>query len=125
MERVYAMMDRFTHVLETFGLVLFCAKFGGALAGSIVSIAFLIPRNRREAVLRLCVGFICGLVFGGTVGVMLADRLGIVGQIEPDEIALVGASLASLSAWWGMGALQRILGSGTLPDPVNHKGERS
>jgi hypothetical protein len=111
MERVYAVAERLGHLFETFGLFLFCAKFGGAIAGSAISIAFLLPKNRREAALRLCVGFLCGLVFGGTVGVKLADWLGLIGQIEPDEIALVGATLASLCAWWGMGALERVIGS--------------
>ncbi len=111
-----ALMQRLRDVIaeqggavETLGLFLLIAKFGGAVAGSLISIAFIIPRNRREAFVRFCVGFIAGLVFGGTAGVKIADYLGILGRVSPNEIALVGATTASLAAWWSIGGLQRLL----------------
>ncbi len=99
--------------IETLTLILLIAKFGGAMAGSLISIAFILPRSRREAFIRFCVGFIVGLVFGGTAGVKIADYLGILGRISPNEIALVGATTASLAAWWSIGGFQRLLESWT------------
>ena len=43
----------------------------------------------------------------------IADYLGILGRISPNEIALVGATTASLAAWWSIGGLQRLLESWT------------
>lgn len=85
------------------------AKIIGAFAGSLVSLAYVMPRGRREALARLFVGLLSGLIFGGTLGVKLADIAGLLDQVSAFEIALMGATLASLGAWWGLGALQRIL----------------
>ncbi len=83
-------------------------KFVGALAGSLISIAYILPRGRREAVLRLSVGLVTGMIFGGTAGLKLADMLGLLGKVSAFEIVLMGAAIASLSAWWGLGVLQRL-----------------
>lgn len=89
--------------------ILWLAKILGALMGSIVSLAYVMPRGRREAASRLLVGVVTGVIFGGTAGVKLADAMGLLDKISPFEITLMGATLASLSAWWGLGALQRVL----------------
>ena len=89
--------------------ILWLAKILGALTGSIVSLAYVMPRGRREAASRLLVGVVTGLIFGGTAGVKLADTMGLLGKVSAFEITLMGATLASLSAWWGLGALQRLL----------------
>ena len=89
--------------------VLWLAKAAGALAGSLVSLAYLMPRGRREAFLRLGVGMVTGLVFGGTAGVKLADWLGLLDRVEPVEVALMGAAACSLMSWWGLGALERTM----------------
>ncbi|NRB31533.1 MAG: hypothetical protein HRU27_13150 [Rhizobiaceae bacterium] len=89
--------------------MLWLAKVLGALMGSIVSLAYVMPRGRREALSRLLVGVVTGLIFGGTAGVKLADTMGLLGKISTFEFTLMGATLASLSAWWGLGALQRVL----------------
>ena len=93
---------------EAFPLLWF-AKFLGALTGSIVSLAYVMPRGRREAASRLLVGLVTGLIFGGTAGVKLADTMGLLGKVSPFEITLMGATLASLCAWWGLGALHRLM----------------
>jgi len=89
---------------------IFIAKALGASAGSAVSIAYMVPRGRREAVLRLVIGMITGMVFGTTVGWKLADYFSVADRISSFEVALSGAALASLCAWWGLGALVRIVG---------------
>ena len=88
--------------------LMFAAKLLGALAGSVVSLAYILPRGRREAMLRLTVGLVAGLVFGSTAGLKIADMLGVLGHISPIEVTLMGATFASLSAWWGLGLLQRL-----------------
>jgi len=87
---------------------LFLAKLIGAVAGSAVSIAYLLPKGKREAALRFAIGIAAGLVFGTSAGLKLADEIGISGRITAFEMTLSGAALASLCAWWGLGVLSRI-----------------
>jgi hypothetical protein len=90
------------------------AKLVGALAGSLISIAYILPRGRREAFARLCVGLVTGLIFGGTAGIKIADFLGLLGKLSNLEVALIGAAFASLTAWWALGVLERL--AQQLPD---------
>ncbi len=53
------------------------AKGAGAVAGSAISLAYVLPRGRREAAMRFAVGLISGLVFGHTAGLKIATELGI------------------------------------------------
>ncbi len=89
---------------------LLIAKCIGAIAGSAVSIAYMLPRGRREAALRFAIGMTAGLVFGTTVGLKVADEMGISDRITTFEMTLSGAAIASLCAWWGLGVLSRIAG---------------
>jgi hypothetical protein len=91
---------------------LWVAKGAGAVAGSAISLAYILPAGRREAAVRFAVGLVCGLVFGGTAGLKIAGELGIEGAIGPVETALMGAASASLCAWWGLGFLKRGLEAG-------------
>ncbi len=84
------------------------AKFIGALAGSFISIAYVLPKGRREAFLRLSVGMVTGIVFGGPAGMKAADALGLLDKISVVEMSLMGATLASLCAWWVLGVAQRL-----------------
>lgn len=84
------------------------AKIGGAMAGSAISLAYLLPRNRREAALRFLTGLAGGIVFGSTVGLAVASRLGITDLLTPAETALMGSAAASLSLWWALGFVLRI-----------------
>ncbi len=109
------MIDPLLHRIGMTGLagdavtpLMFAAKLLGALAGSVVSLAYILPRGRREAMLRLTVGLVAGFVFGSTAGLKIADMLGVLGRISPIEVTLMGATFASLSAWWGLGLLQRL-----------------
>ncbi len=88
---------------------LWLAKAAGALAGSAISLAYLLPSGRREAAIRFAVGVACGVVFGGATGVKLAAELGIAGALGPAEIMLMGSAAASLCAWWALGFLMRAL----------------
>lgn len=83
------------------------AKGAGAVAGSAISLAYILPHGRREAALRFAVGVVCGLVFGGTAGMKIASGLGIGTIIGPVELMLMGSAAASLCAWWALGFVAR------------------
>jgi undecaprenyl pyrophosphate phosphatase UppP len=85
------------------------AKGSGAVAGSAISLAYMLPGGRREAAIRFAVGIVSGLVFGGTAGVKIADELGVSGVLGDTDMLVTGAAFASLSAWWALGALTRYL----------------
>ncbi|MBF2716727.1 DUF6107 family protein [Agrobacterium vitis] len=86
------------------------ARLAGALAGSAISLVYLLPRGRREAASRLFTGLAFGLIFGGATGQWLARKLDILQSLSGAEIMLAGATFASLSAWWALGALARLAG---------------
>lgn len=86
----------------------FIAKAVGAICGSAISVAYLLPKNRREAFLRFIVGITIGMIFGTSAGLKLADYLEIAERVSAVEIALSGGAIASLSAWWGLGVLSRF-----------------
>lgn len=88
---------------------LWAARGTGALLGSAISLAYMLPRGRREAALRFAVGVVSGLVFGSVTGLKLAAELGIAGSLGRAEVMLAGSALASLSAWWALGFLMRLL----------------
>ena len=91
---------------------LLLAKFFGSVAGSAVSIAYMLPSGKREAVLRFVIGVIAGLVFGSATGLKIAIELGIAESLSPFEMTLSGAAAASLCAWWGLGLISRLVGYG-------------
>lgn len=86
---------------------LWAAKGAGAVAGSAISLAYILPQGRREAAVRFAVGVVCGLVFGGTAGLKIALELGIDQLIGTSETMLMGSAAASLCAWWALGPLLR------------------
>jgi hypothetical protein len=88
---------------------LWAAKGAGAVAGSAISLAYILPRGRREAAVRFAVGVVCGLVFGGTAGLKIAVELGLDGLLGTGETVLMGSAVASLCAWWAVGAVIRML----------------
>ena len=87
---------------------LWLARAAGAVAGSAISLAYMLPAGRREAGIRFGVGVASGLVFGGAAGLKLAAELGIDGRIGPFEAMLVGSAAASLCAWWALGPIMRF-----------------
>lgn len=88
---------------------LWLAKGLGAVAGSAISIAYVLPSGRREAAIRFAVGVAAGLVFGGAAGIKIAAELGISGELGPVETMLMGSAAASLCAWWAVGLVIRTL----------------
>lgn len=88
---------------------LWAAKGAGAVAGSAVSLAYILPHGRRDAAVRFAVGVVCGLVFGGTAGVKIAVELGVQRWLGTAETMLMGSAAASLCAWWAVGAVIRVL----------------
>lgn len=89
---------------------LWLAKGAGAVAGSAISIAYILPSGRREAAIRFGVGVACGLVFGGTAGLKIAAELGVGSELGPFELMLMGSAAASLFAWGAIGFVLRLLG---------------
>lgn len=89
-------------------LALFGAKMAGAIGGSLISIAYLLPSGRREAAVRFLTGAVTGLVFGGPAGIALADHVGFGTKLTAAELAVMGSAAASLCAWWALGALHRF-----------------
>jgi len=84
------------------------AKGAGAIAGSAISLAYVLPRGRREAAMRFAVGLISGLVFGHTAGLKIASELGIRELIGTAETLLMGSAAASFCAWWALGFIKRV-----------------
>jgi hypothetical protein len=80
----------------------------GASAGAAISLVYMLPDGRREAISRFLTGVISGLIFGGPAGVWLAGRLGITSALSASEIMLSGAAAVSVCAWWGLGLIKRL-----------------
>lgn len=87
---------------------LWLAKIAGAIAGSAISVAYMLPRGRREAALRFTVGAVAGLIFGGAAGLKIASELDVGSALGAFEVMLMGATAASLSAWWALGLVMRL-----------------
>ncbi|MDQ0319599.1 putative MFS family arabinose efflux permease [Pararhizobium capsulatum DSM 1112] len=87
---------------------LWAANALGAAAGAAVSLVYMLPRSKQEAVSRFFTGMACGLIFGAPTGVWIVGWLGIDGRLSGSEILLSGSAAASLCAWWVLGATSRI-----------------
>jgi Family of unknown function (DUF6107) len=92
------------------GAALWGIKALGAAAGSAISVAYILPRDRREAAVRFAIGLVSGLVFGGAAGVKIGDWLGVTDALGEAELVLTGSAAASLCAWWALGAMKRFAG---------------
>lgn len=87
---------------------LWAAKVFGAILGSAISIAYVLPKGRREAAIRFAVGVSIGFVFGPLVANQISEYFGLNSALSKAEMFLMGSSLASLCAWWTLGILQRL-----------------
>ena len=76
---------------------LYLAKLAGAAAGAMISLVYLMPKGRREALSRFFIELARGLVFGGAAGAALAERFELAGEISRPEILLAGSAAASLA----------------------------
>ena len=85
------------------------ARGAGALAGSSVSLVYLVPQGRREAVSRFIVGLITGLVFGAATGDKIIELVGLPEGTARIEALLMGATAASFASWWALGLLVRLM----------------
>ncbi|MGB7285482.1 MAG: DUF6107 family protein, partial [Salaquimonas sp.] len=90
---------------------LWVAKGVGAVLGSAISIAYVLPKGRREAAIRFITGVILGISFGPTSGAKIASYFDVSDQLSKFEIALMGATAASLCAWWALGLIRGALGN--------------
>lgn len=87
----------------------------GALAGSAIALAYLLPRRKREAFLRFTVGFVSGLVFGAPAGLHLVRFLGVRDEVTRLEVNLMGAAAVSLTAWWVLGMAAKLMRQRGMP----------
>jgi hypothetical protein len=86
--------------------LLWAVKGAGAVLGSAVSLAYVLPRGRREA----------AIVFGSAAGLKIADELSLPASIGDAELMLMGSAAASFVAWWALGFVIRSLQRGSLTD---------
>lgn len=103
---------------------LWVAKGAGAIAGSAVSLAYILPRGRREAAVRFLAGTVCGVVFGGTAGLKIAMQLGVEQALGPVEVVLMGSAAASLCAWWALGMAMRAFQGAAMDKTAGNGGGR-
>jgi hypothetical protein len=96
--------------------LLWAVKGAGAVLGSAVSLAYVLPRGRREAAIRFGVGVASGVVFGSAAGLKIADELSLPASIGDAELMLMGSAAASFVAWWALGFVIRSLQRGSLTD---------
>lgn len=87
---------------------LWSAKIVGAILGSAISIAYILPKGRREAAIRFAVGVSIGFVFGPLAANQLSTYFVLSSALSQAELFLMGSSLASLCAWWALGILHRL-----------------
>lgn len=92
---------------ETFWM--WSARLAGAIAGSAVSVAYMLPDTKREAAIRFAVGILCGVTFGSAAGIMLAEKLDLPESFGKSELMLTGSALASLAAWSALGIFFRFV----------------
>ena len=91
------------------------AKLIGAVSGSAISLAYMLPKGRRDAALRFFTGLAAGMVFGTSAGVKIAEQLSIADRLSGFEIAMTGAAAASLCAWSALGVFSRIADRWVFP----------
>lgn len=84
------------------------AKIAGAISGSAISLAYMLPKGRREAASRFVVGLLCGIIFGGAAGVKIAEQLSLNSQLGQAELMLIGSAAASFAAWTALGIFKRF-----------------
>lgn len=84
------------------------AKITGAVSGSAVSLAYMLPKGRREAAVRFAVGLICGMIFGGAAGVKISEQLTLTSSLGQAELMLMGSAAASFAAWTALGIFKRF-----------------
>ena len=104
---------------EVSDVMVWVARVAGALAGSAISLGYLLPRRKREAFLRFGVGVLTGLIFGAPAGVHFVRWFEVGDEVSRIEMNLIGATLVSLCAWSGLGIVTRLMrrnGLSIIPD---------
>lgn len=87
---------------------LWAAKVTGSLAGVGISLVYLLPQTHREAASRFLCGMLCGVIFGGPLGLWLARYFSLSEMMSAQETMLTGSAVASLACWWVLGILVRL-----------------
>ncbi|MGU3574753.1 DUF6107 family protein [Brucellaceae bacterium C25G] len=89
--------------------LIWIARIAGAVAGSAISLGYILPKGRREAAMRFAVGLICGMVFGSATGIKIAEKLELIESLGRAELMLMGSAVASLAAWSALGVCNRFV----------------
>lgn len=89
--------------------LLWAARIVGAVAGSAVSLVYMLPQGRREAATRFAAGLICGMVFGSAAGIKIAEKFELMNSLGRAELILMGSTVASLVAWSALGVFSRFI----------------
>ena len=79
-------------------------KVIGAFLGAVISLAYLRPKNLKDALYRAFVSITCGIVFG----FVLHDYFELKGTFEHWIAASAGVSILS---WFVIGMIVRVLSS--------------
>lgn len=96
-------------------------KLLGAVLGSAVSIAYVLPKGRQEAAIRFLVGVMIGVTFGNITGQKIVETLELNYEFSRLEIILMGSTFASLCAWWALGLIRRVLENSRFGKDLNNQ----
>jgi len=75
----------------------------GAGAGALIAVLFIPPKSWNEAIRRLAVGTISGIIF------MLPFRDWLMNWPDTVEYMVASACFVALAAWWILGAIPKAI----------------
>lgn len=102
--------------------MLWLARALGAVAGSAISLAYVLPRGRRDAAIRFMSGTAGGFMFGTPIGIYVAEHLAIADKLTAEQTVLMGAGLSSLLLWWAIGVAMK---ASPRLEAKSYKGDRN
>lgn len=81
------------------------ARIAGSIAGTIVSLAFIPPRNKTEFACRASASAIVGYVFG----VYAIPYLQTIRELPTSDATLAATCFVAFAAWWILGYVLKII----------------
>lgn len=77
-------------------------KLVGAIAGTFLSLIFMLPRTMKEFLTRGGFTLVAGVIFA-------PQTAGYLGWAAGEETTLSSAAIAAFLSWWGLGAAARTI----------------